>query len=44
MKIVKVEKKLVGKLVEECSKNTDGNKMIVYGTLNDYEKMCNSIK
>ena len=34
-------KKIVDKLVEECSENIDGNEMI-YGILNDYGKVCNS--
>ena len=34
----KCRKKLVDKLVEECSENIDGNEMIY----NDYEKVCNS--
>ena len=38
----KCRKKLTGKLVEECSKNIDGNQMIYNGTLNDYRKKCNS--
>ena len=38
MKIVSAEKKLVDKLVEECSENIDGNEM----THNDYENICNS--
>ena len=38
----KSRKKLVDKLVEECSKNIDGNEMIYNDTLNDYEKVCNS--
>ena len=33
---------LTDNLVEECSKNTDGNKMIYNSTLNDYKKTCNS--
>ena len=38
----KSRKKLVDKLVEECSENIDGNEKIYSGTLNDYEKVCNS--
>ena len=43
----KCRKKLVGKLVEECSKNIDEkklhpNKMIYNSTLNDYEKIYSS--
>ena len=34
-------KKLVDKLVEECSENIDENEMISV-TLNDYEKLCGS--
>ena len=34
----KCRKKLVDKLVEECSENIDGNKMIY----NDYGNLCNS--
>ena len=29
-------------LVEECSENTDGSKMIYNVTLNDYENVCGS--
>ena len=32
------KKKLVDKLIEECSKNIDGKEMIY----NDYENVCNS--
>ena len=43
----KCRKILIDKLVEECSENIDGNKMIYNGTLNgiplnNYEKICNS--
>ena len=43
----KCRNKLVDKLVEECSENVDGNKMLHNETLNviplnDYEKVCNS--
>ena len=38
MKIVNVEKKLVDKLVEECSENIDGNELIS----NDNRSVCNS--
>ena len=38
----KCRKKLVNKLVEECSENIDGNKVINSGTLNYYENVCNS--
>ena len=42
MKMFDVEKKLIDKLVEECSENIDGNGMIYNRTLNGYEKVCNS--
>ena len=29
-------------VVEECSENTDGNKMIYNGTLNYHKSLCNS--
>ena len=37
----------IGKLVEECSENIDGNEMIYNGTwmntnMNEYETVCNS--
>ena len=35
----KCRKTLVDWLVEECSENIDGNKMIDNGTLNDYGKI-----
>ena len=35
-------KRLIDKLVEECSENIDGNKVIYNDILNDYGKMCNS--
>ena len=35
----KYRKRLIDKLVKECNKNIDGNKMIYNGTLNDYEKI-----
>ena len=38
----KCRKRLIDKLVEESSENTDGNKMIYNSTLNDYRKICNS--
>ena len=38
----KCRKRLVDKLVEECSENIDGNKIIYNGTFNDYENACNS--
>ena len=37
-----VEKKIVEKLVEECSEDIDGNEMIYNTTLNHYRKVCNS--
>ena len=50
IKTVSVEKRLVDKLVEDCSENTDvkklhpnklqSDKMIYNSTLNDYEKTC----
>ena len=43
----KCRKRLIDKLVEECSENIDGNEMFNNGTfnaipLNDYGKICNS--
>ena len=38
----KSRKKIVEKLVAECNENIDGNEMIYNGTVNDYEKVCNS--
>ena len=38
----KRRKKIVHKLVEECSENYDGNEMLYNETLNDYKKVCNS--
>ena len=38
----KCRKKLIDKLVEECSEDIDGNEMIYNATLNYYEKVCNS--
>ena len=38
----KCSEKLVDKLVEECSKNLDGNKMISNKTLNEHGNVCNS--
>ena len=35
-------KKIVEKLVEECSEDIDGNEMIYNTTLNHYRKVCNS--
>ena len=42
----KCRNKLIDKLVEECSENTDGNEMLYNETLdviplNDYKKVCN---
>ena len=39
-KSCKCREKFVDKLVEECSENMDGNKMIYHGTLN--KKVCKS--
>ena len=36
----KCRKKLIDKLVEECSENIDENEMIYNATLNDYENVC----
>ena len=38
----KCRKKLIDKLVEECSEDIDGNGMIYNTTLNYYEKVCSS--
>ena len=38
----KCRKRLIVKLVEECSENIDGNEMIYNATLNDYENVCGS--
>ena len=38
----KCRNKLVEKLVEECSENSDGNEIIYNKTLNDYRNVCNS--
>ena len=38
----KCRKKIIDKLVKECSKNIDGNEMIHNGTLIDYGNICNS--
>ena len=35
-------KRLIGKLVEECSEDANGNEMIHNVTLNDHRKVCNS--
>ena len=35
-------RKLVDKLVEECSENVEGNEMIYNGTLSNYRDVCNS--
>ena len=37
-----MQKKLVDKLVEECSESIHGNEMINNETLNDYGNVCNS--
>ena len=42
MKIVNEEKKLVDKLVEECTENIDGNERTYNASLNDHKKVCNS--
>ena len=45
IKIVNTEKKIVNKLVEECSEGIDGNKMIYNDTVNEIplnENVCNS--
>ena len=36
----KFRKKLVDKLVGECSKNTSGNEIVYNATLNDYVNVC----
>ena len=46
-KYFKCRKKIVDKLVEECSENIDGSEIIYNGTLNaialdDYGSVCNS--
>ena len=38
----KCRKRLIDKLVEECSENIDGYEMIYNGALNDYKKICNT--
>ena len=38
----KCRNKLVEKLVEECSENSDGNEIIYNKTLNYYRNVCNS--
>ena len=42
MKIVSAEKKIVDKVVEECSENIEKSKMIYNVPLNDYENVCGS--
>ena len=46
MQIVNAEKKLVGKLVEECSENIDEKELnsneLISVTSNDYENVCGS--
>ena len=41
-KSCKCRKKLIDKLVQECSENIDGNEKISNSTLNDYKNICNS--
>ena len=38
----KCRKRLIDKLVEECSENIDGNEMIYNKTLNYYKNVCSS--
>ena len=38
----KSRKRLVKKLIEECSENIDGNRLIYNRTLNGYGNLCNS--
>ena len=38
----KCRKRLIDKLVEECSEDINGNKRIYNVTLNDHKKVCNS--
>ena len=38
----KCRKQLIDKLIEECSEDINGNKMIYNVTLSDYGKLCNS--
>ena len=40
-KSVNIEKKLVDKIVEECSDNIDGNEIIYRENLNGYRKVFN---
>ena len=42
MNIVTSKKKIVDKLVQECSENIDDSEMIFNITLNDYENTCGS--
>ena len=35
----KCRKRLIDKLVEECSENIDGNKIMYYGALSDYNSI-----
>ena len=37
-RLKKVQKKLIDKLVEACSENIDGNKMVYNSYLNDYKR------
>ena len=36
----KCRRKLIDKLVEECSENIDGNELIYNANLNDHGKVC----
>ena len=38
----KCRKRLIGKLVKECSENIDEKEMVYSFTLDDYKKECNS--
>ena len=40
----KCRKRLIDKLVKECSENIDGNKLIYNRTLNNYGNVCNFCK
>ena len=42
MKIVSAEKKIVDKVVEECSDNIEKSETICNVPLNDYENVCGS--
>ena len=41
-KSCKCRRRLINKLVEQCSGNIDGNELIYNSTLNYYEKICSS--